>query len=351
MTRTQPFHTPWYARNPHLQTVWGKFVRPERPVVANRELWETPDGDEVVVFRAAAEHAASPRFVLFHGLEGTERSHYVPCLFRAATARGWGADLMLWRSCGGRNNRAARFYHSGETEDALWFLNELAARHPDSPLIACGVSLGGNVLTKLVGDSSVALPDTLRAAAGVSVPFDLERGARHIGTGVSRMYERWFLRSLRRKALEKASRYPDRFPPPEVIAGIRTLWDFDDLITGPLHGFNGARDYYTRSSAKHFVESARVPLLLLSAADDPFLPADVLDEVGELARANSMVETEFLRRGGHVGFVTGTTDGGTQSYLSDRIPSFLAQFVESPESRIAGSMESAPFRLAAGFSR
>lgn len=325
MTVTSMFRAPWFARNPHLQTLWGKFVQPERPVDARRETWQTPDGDSVIVIRANSERTDVPRFVLFHGLEGTERSHYVPSLFRAVAARGWAADMLLWRSCGGTNNQAARFYHSGETEDASWFLHRLAELYPTAPLIACGVSLGGNVLTKLVGDPSLPLPPNLRAAAGVSVPFDLERGSRHISQGASSLYEKWFLRSLRVKALEKASRYPDRFPTPAVIAGIRTLWEFDNLITGPLHGFDGATDYYTRSSAKHFVQTARIPLLLLSAADDPFLPPDVLDEVRERARHNALVQTEFVPNGGHVGFVTGNSPRRARSYLADRIPAFLAQ--------------------------
>ncbi len=329
MTVTPTFRAPWYARNPHVQTLWGKFIQPESPVVATRETWVTPDGDDVTIIRSNAARTDMPRFVLFHGLEGTERSHYVPSLFRAVAARGWAADMLLWRSCGGTNNRAARFYHSGETDDASWFLHAIAERYPDVPLVACGVSLGGNVLTKLVGDSQLPLPSTLRAAAAVSVPFDLERGSRYISAGVSSMYEKWFLRTLRVKALEKAARYPDRFPRPEIIAKIRTLWEFDDLITGPLHGFAGARDYYTRSSAKHFVRSARVPLLLLSAADDPFLPRDVLDEVRTLARENALVHTEFHRNGGHVGFVSGDDRRGTRSYLADRVPEFLSQFVEA----------------------
>ena len=321
---------PWYARNPHIQTVWGKFVRPEPPVVASREEWSTPDGDVVCVIRAEGARPDAPRFVLFHGLEGTERSHYVPSFFREAAARGWGADLMLWRSCGGVNNRAARFYHSGETDDAAWFLRTLAERYPGAPLVACGVSLGGNVLTKLVGDPAVELPPALRAAVGVSVPFDLARGSRHIGTGLSRMYEKWFLRTLRPKALEKASRYPELFPSQERIEAIRTLWEFDDLITGPLHGFADAADYYARSSAKQFVRGARVPLLLLSAVDDPFLPADVLEEVRGHALANRLVEVEFLPFGGHVGFVGGAEAGGTRSYLAERVPAFLARHVGAP---------------------
>lgn len=327
MTGTSNFRAPWFARNPHVQTLWGKFISPEPPVVATRETWQTPDGDEVMVLRANAHVTDAPRFVLFHGLEGTERSHYVPPFFRAAESRGWGADMLLWRSCGGKNNQAARFYHSGETDDAVWFLRRLATLHPKSALLACGVSLGGNVLTKLVGDASLELPKTLRAAAAVSAPFDLERGSRHISRGMSRMYERWFLRTLRVKALEKAGRYPDRFPHPDVIASIRSLFEFDDLITGPLHGFAGAIDYYQRSSGLQFVQSARIPLLLLSAADDPFLPPDVLDEVRRRASSNPLVQTEFVSHGGHVGFVTGTSPRRSRSYLADRIPTFLSRFI------------------------
>lgn len=333
MTPTATFRAPWFARNPHIQTLWGKFVSPEPPVQAIRESWETPDGDHVVVLRANPERTDVPRFVLFHGLEGTERSHYVASLFRSAAERGWAADMLLWRSCGGANNRAARFYHSGETDDALWFLHRLAERYPTAALIACGVSLGGNVLTKLVGDHSLSLPRNLVAAAAVSTPFDLARGSRHISRGMSSMYERWFLRTLRVKALEKAARYPTLFPQPAVIARIRTLWEFDDLITGPLHGFEGALDYYTKSSAIHFVEHARIPLLLLSAADDPFLPRDVLDDVQHRARANALVHTEFVPNGGHVGFVTGDSPRRSRSYLADRVPAFLAQFVETAGDR------------------
>lgn len=325
MTASSSYRAPWFARNPHLQTVWGKFISPEPPVVAERVIWQTPDGDDVAVLRANPELTDAPRFVLFHGLEGTERSHYVPALFRTVAARGWAADMLLWRSCGGVINQAPRFYHSGETDDAVWFLHKLAAMYPRAPLVACGVSLGGNVLTKLVGDPSLPLPTNLRAAAGVSVPFDLERGSRFISRGMSSMYEKWFLRSLRVKALEKASRYPGLFPPPAVITGIRTLWDFDNLITAPLHGFTDASDYYTRSSGIHFVESARLPLLLLSAVDDPFLPADVLTDVQQRAARNALVQTEFLSHGGHVGFVAGNSPRRARSYLADRVPEFLAK--------------------------
>jgi uncharacterized protein len=333
MTGTSTFRAPWFAANPHVQTLWGKFVSRERPAPARREFWQTPDGDSVTVIRMRPDATDVPRFVLFHGLEGTERSHYVPGFFREAASRGWAADMLLWRSCGGVNNRAPRFYHSGETGDAAWFIQTLAERYPNAPLLACGVSLGGNVLTKLIGEGVHELPKTLRAAVGVSVPFDLERGSRHIATGLSSLYQKWFLRTLLPKVREKASRYPELFPSLEAIDGIRTLWDFDDLITGPLHGFAGATDYYTRSSAKHYLKGVSIPLLLLSAADDPFLPRDVLDEVRELSRHNPHVQTEFLPRGGHVGFVAGSSPLRARSYLTERVPAFLEQFLTAAERR------------------
>ncbi len=322
---TPPYVPPRFLRNPHLQTLWGKFVRPEPPVPhLVRERWPLDDGDHVTLVRLRPHEPRAPRLVMLHGLEGTERSHYVQSFFRAAWSRGWGADLLVFRSCDGTLNDAARFYHSGETTDLHAVLARLAHQHPHAPLLACGVSLGGNVLVKYLGERAPHAPATLRAAAAVSVPWDLERGSRHLSRGVSVVYERWFLRTLRQKALAKAARYPDRFPPPDVIARIRTLWEFDDRITAPLHGFADARDYYTRSSGKRFVHGIRIPTLLLSAADDPFLPADVLEEVRTAARDNPAVTLQFEPHGGHVGFVIGDSPFRTESYLALRIPGFLA---------------------------
>jgi uncharacterized protein len=308
--------------------MWGKFVRPYPPLDhATRERWTTPDGDHVTVVRQHGTHADAPRLLLFHGLEGTAQSHYVEALFHAAAQRGWGADLLLFRSCDGVQNAQPRFYHSGETGDPAWFMSEVAARHPDAPLLAMGVSLGGNVLVKLLGEPMRELPRTLRAAVAVSVPFDLARGSRHIDRGFSRVYSRRFLRSLIAKALAKRTRYPDRFPSAEAIGGIRSLWEFDDRITGPLHGFRDALDYYTQASSLQYVHAARVPLLLVSAVDDPFLPPAVLDEVRARAAENPLVSVEFMSRGGHVGFVSGTTPWRTHPWLASRVPTFLEAFL------------------------
>jgi predicted alpha/beta-fold hydrolase len=135
------------------------------------------------------------------------------------------------------------------------------------------------------------------------------------------VYSRRFLRSLKIKALAKIARHPG-IADPEVVAGVRTLWDFDNVFTGPVHGFAGAEDYYGRSSSINFLAAIRVPTLLLSARDDPFHPTGLLDEVAAIARGNPVLHTEFVARGGHVGFVEGSTPWRTSSYNERRAVEF-----------------------------
>ena len=324
-----PTYTPaWWLPSPHLRTLWGKFFRRVDPVPTRRERWDTPDGDFVDVVRLDAP-PGRPRVLLLHGLEGAPRSHYARGILAEAHRRGWGVDLLLFRTCGGELNRTRRFYHSGETTDLALVLERVAAEYPDSPLLLAGYSLGGNVLLKFLGERGEDLPPQVRAATAVSVPYDLERGSRHIAQGFARVYEQHFLRSLRRKALAKLEHFPDLVAR-ERIAAARTLWDFDDVVTGPVHGFAGATDYYTRSSAIRFLAGIRVPTLLLSAVDDPFLPPAVLDDVRAIARGNPARHVEFIERGGHVGFVSGRLPWRPFYYAEWRVADFLAAHLPSP---------------------
>lgn len=310
----------WWVPGPHGQTLWGKFARRAAPLPTRMERWSTPDADFIDVLRLDAESGA-PRIFLLHGLEGTVRSHYVRGLLEVARRQGWGADLLIFRGCGEEINRAARFYHSGETTDLSFAVDRVLDEFPASPLFMCGVSLGGNVLLKWLGERGDSLPRRIRAAAAISVPFDLERGSRYISRGFSRIYERHFLRTLRRKAEAKLARYPDLFDR-AALARARTLYDFDDVVTGPVHGFRDAHDYYSRSSSLQFLSRIRRPTLLLSARDDPFLPAEVLDEVEQIARRNSWLNPEFADRGGHVGFVSGVPWRPTY-YAEERVGEFF----------------------------
>jgi predicted alpha/beta-fold hydrolase len=286
------------------------------------ERWETPDGDFVDLHRLDAPVGA-PRLFFLHGLEGTIRSHYVAGFFGEAKRRGWGADLLIFRGCGDEPNRAPRFYHSGDTGDLAFALERVHREHPASALLLAGVSLGGNVLLKFLGERGPLLPSNILAAAAISVPFDLERGSRFISTGFSKIYDRHFLRTLRRKALDKLDRYPNLFDR-SALERSASIYDFDDAVTAPVHGFADAHDYYSRSSSLRFLDHIARPTLLLSAIDDPFLPRSVLDEVRAIATTNDCLNLEFVAHGGHVGFISGRVPWRPFYYAEWRACEFLA---------------------------
>lgn len=322
----------WWIPGAHLRTVWGKLV-PRRAMAPTRlERWNTDDGDFLELLRLDAP-AGRPRLVVLHGLEGSPDSHYARGLVNEAFRRGWAADVLVFRSCGTEPNRALRFYHSGETGDLDFVLRRLIAEEPARAILLAGVSLGGNVLLKWLGERGDAVPPQVAAAAAVSVPFDLARGARHIDRGFARVYQAHFLRSLRRKAHEKRARYPTHLDA-AAIDGARSLWAFDDAVTAPLHGFESAEDYYARSSAIRWLAGIRVPTLLLSAEDDPFLPTDVLDDVRAIARSAPALHIEFVARGGHVGFIAGSVPWKPFYYAEWRATDFL-------EARLAARVDGA----------
>jgi predicted alpha/beta-fold hydrolase len=327
MPREIIYSPAWWIPGGHLQTLWGKLFRRQPLALTTLERWETPDGDFVELHRLPALPGA-PRLLLLHGLEGTVRSHYAQGLLNEAARREWGADLLIFRSCGSEPNRTRRFYHSGETTDTAFVLEKISREYPTSPLAIAGVSLGGNVLLKFLGERGNDLPPQLKAAAAISVPFDLSRSSRRINRGFSRFYQQFFLNSLKRKAREKAGRFPD-LAPADKISGLRTLEDFDDLITGPLHGFRDAEDYYQRSSSLPRLEHIRLITLLLSAIDDPMLPPEVLDEVRDIARQNPALHLEFVEQGGHAGFITGSWPWRPFYYAEYRVGEFFAEQFEN----------------------
>lgn len=315
------YRAAWWVPGAHLRTLWGKMIRLRRHVDTRRERWDTPDGDFIDIDRLDARDGQQ-RLVILHGLEGSSTSHYARGLLAAARSRGWAADVIVFRSCGGEPNRLLRSYHSGETGDLDFVLRTLIAAHPHRPIVLTGISLGGNVLLKWLGEQGECVPTQVAAAVAVSVPFDLARGSMHLQRGFSKLYQSYFLRSLRRKALGKAARFPGCLDP-VAISRATTLWDFDDAVTAPIHGFRDARDYYDTSSSIRWLERVRVPTLLLNAVDDPFLPPSVLDEVRAIARTNPALHAEFVARGGHVGFISGSVPWRPVYYAEARAIDFL----------------------------
>ncbi len=316
----------WWIPGAHAQTLWGKLVRKRPTVPARIERWETPDADFLDIHRLGAPAGSppsTPHVILLHGLEGTARSHYALGLLGEMHRRGWSADLVIWRSCGTEPNCARRFYHSGETSDLRFVVDRALLEFPRSPIAIAGVSLGGNVLLKYLGEMGDSAPSAIVAAAAVSVPFDLARSSATLNRGFSKLYQHYFLDSLKRKAIEKHGRYPD-LATPDRIARIHSMTDFDDTLTAPIHGFANAADYYARSSSLGFLQDIRVDTLLLNAVDDPFLPHDTLDAVREIAASNPHLAVDFPRKGGHAGFVGGRNPFSPVYYLERRVGEFLA---------------------------
>lgn len=326
MSDQSSFRPAWWLPGPHLPTVFGKLVRRIPPAHQRIERWATPDGDTLSVARLDPARPDAPILTIFHGLEGTVHSNYAQGLMHQARERGWGAALLVWRSCDGRVPAVPRMYHSGETSDADFFFRRLAAQHPESPLLATGISLGGNVLLKWLGEQGSSAPASLRAAAAVSTPFDLGAGSRHLEQGFSRAYVWHFVRNLKRKARAALEVHPGLPVDRARLEASRSFWDFDDCFTAPVHGFRDAEDYYTRSSSLPYLRNIQVPALLYSAVDDPFLPATVLDEVRRVAASSPNLRLEFTPRGGHVGWVSGNPLSPVY-HMEAHVASWLARFL------------------------
>lgn len=284
--------------SPHLQTIYASYFRSKVRPTLRAEAWELDDGDFVDVELLDAP-ADRPHLLILHGLEGSSRAGYVGAILRGAAERGWGAVAMSFRSCGSSGpNRLVRFYHSGETTDALQVLARMRER-VRGPVAGVGFSLGGNVILRILGEGGDRAP--LDAAAVVSVPLDLQESVRRLdGRGpMARLYRGVFLRSLRKKALEKAARFPEALDA-AAIRGASTIQAFDDVVTARLHGFEDAADYYRRCSSGPILSAIRRPTLYLASRDDPFfhLPAQLPEA--------PYVEPLLTERGGHVGFVAGS---------------------------------------------
>ena len=314
---TQPYVAPWWLPGGHLQTLYAALATPRPRVTYERERWDTPDGDFVDIdWLAPRESQAQPLVVLFHGLEGGSRSHYAQALMAALRDRGWRGAVVHFRGCSGSPNRLPRAYHSGDTEEIHWILRRFRERE-DAQLYVMGVSLGGNALLKCLGERASDMESIVYAAAAVSAPLDLMSAGDALGRGFNRVYTQAFLSSLKRKTLRMLDLHPGLFAADRVRQS-RTLRDFDNVVTAPLHGFRDTDDYWTRASSKPFLRHIRVPTIVINARNDPFMPASALPRTEEVSNS---VTLEFPEEGGHVGFVAAPFPGRL-SWLPQRILAF-----------------------------
>lgn len=304
----------------NVQTIWPALysrVHPDRragPVPYLRERWDTPDGDFVDLDFFLAEPAAkvahrplpAPLLVLFHGLEGSSQSHYSRAFALWAHSRGWDFVVPHFRGCSGELNRAPRTYFSGDHAEVDWILRRLALRKP-GPMLAVGVSLGGNMLLRWAQEAGGEASRTVRAVVAVSSPVDLTAVSESINRGFNKqVYTRMFLKSLKPKALAKLQQFPG-LADAEAIRRSEDFLAYDNAFTAPIHGFADAHDYWARCSAKPHLRHMRdVPALVLNARNDPFIPASCLPTRGEVGPAVTLWQPH---EGGHVGFPAGSFPG------------------------------------------
>lgn len=312
----------WWCRGPHAQTIWASALRPAGATPVRRERWDTPDGDFLDVDRLDGT-AGAPVLVILHGLEGSSAGTRIRGLLAAAHRLGWQALAINFRSCSGEPNRLRRSYHAGDTGDLAWLLDRAAREDGQRPIACIGVSLGGNVLVKYLGERPDDVPGALKAAVAISTPFDLGASARAFERGVlNRIYRHRLVRSLKDKTLAKLRRYPD-VADRARLAAVRTLAEFDDLVTAPVHGFTDARRYWASASCAPFLPSIRRPLLLINALDDPVVPAGTLPRAA-VAR-HPFVTAAFTGAGGHVGFISGSSPAHPLLWAERKALAFCAQ--------------------------
>lgn len=298
-----PYHAPWWLPGGNLQTLWAALASRRHFGPAprwKRSRWNTPDGDFIDVDHARHESPAqAPLLVLFHGLEGSSGSQYAVAFADFAAAQGIAFAVPHFRGCSGELNHAPRAYHSGDFAEIDWVLDRFAQENPGRPLLAVGVSLGGNALLRWAGEAGDTARARVRAVAAVCSPLDLAAGGHAIGRGFNRqVYTRVFLSTMVPKALKKLEQHPGLFDR-EALLAARDLYEFDNLFTAPLHGFRNTEDYWARASAKPVLHHIRVPALALNALNDPFVPAASLPTVQE---AGPCVTLWQPQQGGHVGF-------------------------------------------------
>ncbi len=310
------YQAPWWLPGGNAQTLWAALFARRHGDHApqwRRERWTTPDGDFVDVdFSAHAVDDGAPLLVLFHGLEGSSASQYAVAFADFAARHGLRFAVPHFRGCSGELNLAPRAYHSGDFEEVDWMLRRFAAGHTGRPLIAAGVSLGGNALMRWAGELGQQAAETVRAVASICSPLDLAAGGHAIGRGFNRLvYTRMFLSSMVPKALKKLDQHPGLFDRAALLEA-RDLYMFDNLFTAPLHGFRDTEDYWARASAKPVLADIRVPALALNARNDPFVPAESLPSSGQVGSHVSLWQPE---QGGHVGFPVSETPWGLPGHV------------------------------------
>lgn len=317
----EAYVAPAWLPEGNLQTLYTAAFLRGPDIEYRRERWEWPDGDFVDADWVDAEKPDAPVVVLFHGLEGSSQSFYARDLMSEVKKKGWRGVVPHFRGCSGEPNRLPRAYFAGDTAEIQAMLGRVRSAFPDAPVYAVGVSLGGNAMLKWLGDAGGKAGELVKAAVGVSAPLDMNAAGHALDSGFNRAsYTARFLHTLKKKALEKAERFPGLLDSAAIEAAT-TFQEYDTLVTARLHGYQDAEDYWTRTSSKPGLKNIAIPTLVINAKNDPFLPASALPAQNEVS---SSVTLEQPEEGGHVAFPGGPFPGNID-WLPGRILDFFGE--------------------------
>ncbi len=283
----------------HFNTIFPALFRKIKEINYQRVRIDTPDEDFIDL--DFSKVGSNSLIIILHGLEGNADKAYVKGLVRIMNRAGVDVVAMNLRGCSNEDNRKFYSYHSGKTEDLETVISYVITNYTYEKIYLAGFSLGGNIVLKYVGELGNDINPLIKAAVGISVPCDLRATSYNFLKKDNFFYQYRFIRSLRKKALNKIKRFPEYKHLENQIKNCKTFFDFDNLITGPANGFVDAEDYWKQSSCKQFLTSIRIPTLLISALDDPFLPNECYPF--EEAEQNPSFYFETPKYGGHVGFI------------------------------------------------
>jgi hypothetical protein len=320
---------PW-LRNGHAVTVFA-WARPRRfpalPEPEERVFDVTPEARVLAKCHWQESPASRPTLLLLHGLEGSADAHYMRGLADKAFTSGFNVVRLNQRNCGGTDHLSVGVYNSGLTSDPAAVIDELIQRDRLPSIAVAGYSLGGNLALKLAGEYGETPPAAVRAFAAVSPTLDLASCIDALERPSNWLYQQNFLVSLRQRIRRKARLYPARYST-APLARVRSVRQFDDAYTAPMSGYRDAAEYYYRASALRIAGRIRVPTLVITAADDPFVPVGPFRDPA--VAGNPAVRVVITPHGGHCGFVTRRTHGADDGYWAERaVVEFVAEHASS----------------------
>lgn len=291
-----------------------KRALPSLPTAESRYFDVADDARVLAHCNWQPGRTTAPTLLALHGLEGSSKAHYMRGLADKAFAAGFNVVRLNQRNCGGTEHLSKGLYHSGLTADPRFVLNELRERDGLGSFAVAGYSLGGNITMKLAGELGDGLMPEVKAFAAVSPVIELEACMQAIERRENRIYEWNFCRNLQGRMRRKDAHFPGQFN----LDGLWKVWSirtFDDRYTAPHHGYHGASDYYHRASAMRVIDKVERPALILSAADDPFVPPEIFD--APPVRNNPHITTVVTPNGGHCAFVEDAN--GYDGYFAEQL--------------------------------